>query len=320
MTLHELLGDSPESMIDAYSYEVPPVLTVDPGDTVIVHTLNASGHLERQRTPGEDRPVMFPDRRGHCLVGPIAVRGAVPGQVLAVRFVYFRPDDWGFTATGGRDNVLNRMVGTADGPTAWLLWDLDPDGGTGTNQYGFTVPLAPFLGVTGLAPDEPGDHSTIPPRTLGGGNIDCRELTAGSTLYLPVTVPEAYLFLGDGHAAQGDGEVGGTAIECGMTSRVKLSLLEPGPVDAVHAITPTARITFGFDPDLNRATGDALSAMVTWLQMLLGLERSAALATASVAVDLHVTQVANETWGAHAVLPHSLVPATSTSHQEGKPS
>jgi acetamidase/formamidase len=311
MTRHQLVGDRPESMIDAYTYEVPPVLTVDPGDTVIAHSLNASGHLERQRTPGEDRPVMFPNKRGHCLVGPIAVRGAVPGQLLAVRFEEFRPDGWGFTATGGRDNILNRMMATADGPPAWLLWDLDLDAGTGTNQYGFTVPLAPFLGVTGLAPDEPGDHSTIPPRTRGGGNIDCRELTAGSTLYLPVTVPEAYLFLGDGHAAQGDGEVGGTAIECGMTSTLTLSLLEPGPVDAVHAITPTARITFGFDADLNRATGDALSAMVTWLQQLLGLDRSAALATASVAVDLHVTQIANESWGVHAVLPHSLVPPSA---------
>jgi acetamidase/formamidase len=311
MTRHKLVGDRPESMIEVYSYEVPPVLTIDPGDTVVAHSLNASGHLERQRTPGEDRPVMFPSRRGHCLVGPIAVRGAMPGQLLAVRFEDFRPDGWGFTATGGRDNILNRMLSTADGPPAWLLWDLDPDAGTGTNQYGFTVPLAPFLGVTGLAPDEPGDHSTIPPRTRGGGNIDCRELTAGSTLYLPVTVPEAYLFLGDGHAAQGDGEVGGTAIECGMTSTLTVSLLEPGPVDAVHAVTPTARITFGFDADLNRAMGDALSAMVTWLQSLLSLERAAAQATASVAVDLRITQVANESWGVHAVLPHSLVPPPS---------
>jgi acetamidase/formamidase len=308
VTVHRLLGDSRESMIDAYTYDVPPVLTIDSGDTVVVHSLDASGHLDRQRTPGEDRPVMFPDRRGHCLVGPIAVRGARPGQLLAVRFEAFRPDDWGFTATGGRDNILNRMLGTADGPSAWLLWDLDADAGTGTNQHGFTVPLAPFLGVTGLSPDQPGEHSTIPPRTRGGGNIDCRELGAGATLYLPVTVPEAYLFLGDGHAAQGDGEVGGTAIECGMTSTLTVSVLAPGPVDAVHAITPTARITFGFHADLNRATGDALSAMVTWLQQLLGLNRSAALATASVAVDLRITQVANDSWGVHAVLSNSLVP------------
>jgi acetamidase/formamidase len=307
MTLHQL-GDGPEVMIDAYSYEVPPVLTIDQGDTVLAHSYDASGHLERQLSPGEDRPIMFPNKRGHCLVGPIEVRGAAPGQVLAVRFDELRPDPWGFTASGGRDNVLNRMLGTATGPPAWLLWDLDPDAGVGRNQHGFTVPLAPFLGVTGLAPDEPGDHSTIPPRTRGGGNIDCRELTAGSTLFLPVTVPGAYLFLGDGHAAQGDGEVGGTAIECGMTSRLTVDLLDAGPVDSVHAVTPTARITFGFDADLNRATGDALSAMVTWMQALYSLERSAALATASVAVDLHITQVANESWGVHAMLPHSLCP------------
>jgi acetamidase/formamidase len=303
------LGDSLSAMIDAYSHEVPPVLTIDSGDSVIAHSLDASGHLERQRTPGEDVPTRFPDKRGHCLVGPIAVRGAMPGQQLAVRFDELRPDDWGFTASGGRDNVLNQMLGTAAGPPAWLLWELDPDAGIGRNQHGLAVPLAPFLGVTGLAPDEPGDHSTIPPRTRGGGNIDCRELTAGSTLFLPVTVPEAYLFIGDGHAAQGDGEVGGTAIECGMTSRLTVTVLDDGPLDTVHATTPTARITFGFDPDLNRAMGDALSAMVTWMQSLFSLDRASAVATASVVVDLRITQVANETWGVHAVLRNSLAPA-----------
>jgi acetamidase/formamidase len=307
VTLHDL-GDSLSAMIDVYSYQVPPVLTIDSGDSVIAHSLNASGHLERQRTPGEDRPARFPDKRGHCLVGPIAVRGARPGQLLAVYFDELRPDAWGFTASGGKDNILNQMLGTADGPPAWLLWQLDTAAGTGTNQHGFAVPLAPFLGVTGLAPDEPGELSTIPPRTQSGGNIDCKELTAGSTLYLPVAVPQAYLFLGDGHAAQGDGEVGGTAIECGMTSRLTISLLEAGPLDSVHAVTPTARITFGFNADLNLAMGDALSAMLTWMQALFGLDRGAALATASVAVDLRITQVANDSWGVHAVLAHSLVP------------
>jgi acetamidase/formamidase len=308
MTLHHL-GPDPESVIDVYTYQTPPALTINPGDTVIVGSLDSAGHLERQRTPGEQRPLMFPQRRGHCLTGPIAVRGALPGQLLAVRFDAMRPDVWGFTRAGGRDDGWNRMLGTAQGEPAFLLWELDADAGVGINQFGLRVPLAPFLGVTGLAPDEPGTHSTIPPRTRGGGNIDCRELIAGSTLFLPVTVPEAYLFVGDGHAAQGDGEVGGTAIECGMTTRLTVTLLDRTPVASVHAITPTARITFGFDADLNAATGDALSAMLTWMQVLFELDRSMALATASTTVDLRITQIANESWGVHAVLPLSVSPA-----------
>jgi acetamidase/formamidase len=102
--------------------------------------------------------------------------------------------------------------------------------------------------------------------------------------------------------------VGGTAIECGMTAELTVTLVEDVPVDAVHAVTPDARIAFGFDADLNTATGDALAAMLDWLQRLLDLDRPTALAYASVLVDLHVTQVANQTWGVHAILPDRLVP------------
>ena len=120
----------------------------------------------------------------------------------------------------------------------------------------------------GLAPGEAGEHSTIPPRAACGGNIDCRELVAGATLYLPVTVPGALLYLGDGHAAQGDGEVGGTAIECPMTTDGHARPGHRAAAAVVHAETPAGRITFGFDADLNVAMGDALDAMVTWMQAL----------------------------------------------------
>jgi acetamidase/formamidase len=294
-------------VVDVFDRATPPALTVDPGDTVVVGSLDASGHVERQRTPGEQRPKMFTDRRGHCLTGPIAVRGAVPGNVVAVHLVSVRPGDWGWTICAGKDNALMRRLGLADGPPAWLLWDIDADGGTARNNLGHTVRIAPFLGVMGVAPAEPGPHSTNPPRAASGGNIDCRELTAGSTLYLPVIVPGALLHLGDGHAAQGDGEVSGTAIECPMTTEVVLELLGSGEVPGVHAVTPTARITFGFDEDLNAATGDALDAMLGWMQSLYGLDKATALAVASPVVDLRITQVANGTWGVHAVLPHDAI-------------
>ncbi|MHA7281877.1 acetamidase/formamidase family protein [Arthrobacter sp. TMS2-4] len=301
MTEHHLPATQ-ATATQVLSRDTPPVLRVEPGDRIVVESLDASGHLERQATPGAVTPYRFPDRRGHALSGPIHVSGAEPGDVLAVRFDALDPADWGWTVAGRQDDDLARSLGLEGTNPAWLLWDLDRDAGTGTNQYGHVVRLAPFLGVVGLPPAEPGEHSTTPPRAAGGGNIDCRELTAGSTLFLPVTVTGALLHLGDGHAAQGDGEVGGTAIECGMTTTLTLDVLRDAPVPGIHAVTPTSRITFGFDEDLNRASSEALGAMLTWLQQLHGLERKAALALASAVVDLRVTQIANRTWGVHAVL------------------
>ncbi|MDI5966094.1 acetamidase/formamidase family protein [Streptantibioticus silvisoli] len=301
------LDAGPETVTDVFCNTTPPVLTVDPGDTVVVRSLDCSGHLERQRVPGEERPTLLAGRRGHCLVGPIAVRGAAPGMALSVRLESLRPDAWGWTVAAAADSPLNRRLGLAGREPSWLLWELDADAGTGTNQYGHTVDLAPFLGVIGMPPPEPGEHSTVPPRVLGGGNIDCRELVAGATLFLPVTVPDALLCVGDGHAAQGDGEVSGTAVECGMTTRLTVGLETAPPVRTAHAVTPAGRITFGFDPDLNEASAQALDAMLEWMCALYGLERAAALALASTAVDLRVTQVANRTWGVHAVLRHTAV-------------
>ena len=303
------LDPTPGSVVDVFSRDTVPVLAVDPGDTVVVGSLDASGYLSPPQRPGDHPPTMFADRRGHCLTGPIAVRGAQPGQVLAVTLVSVRPGGWGWTVAAAADNDLNRRLGVVGGPPAWLLWSVDGEAGTATSTLGFRRSTAPFLGVVGVAPAEPGEHSTIPPRADTGGNIDCRELVAGSTLYLPVQVPGALLSVGDGHAAQGDGEVGGTAIECPMTTELLVDLVVRPPVPTIHATTPTARITFGFAHDLNAATADALDAMLTWMQALYGLGRAAALALASTCVDLRVTQVANQTWGVHALLAHGAVTA-----------
>jgi acetamidase/formamidase len=307
MTTHQL-EPTPETTANVYSREHSPRMVVDPGDRVVVRSLDAAGFLARQTSPGEDQPKMFSDARvGHCLTGPIGVRGAQPGDMLALRLESIRPDVWGWTVAAARDTPVTRRLGLVDGPPAWLLWELDPDAGKGTCDRGFTRRLAPFLGVMGLPPDEPGEHSTVPPRASGGGNMDCKELVAGSTLYLPVTVPEALLYLGDGHAAQGDGEVGGTAIECGMTTTATLDLVSGRPLELIHAETPAGRITYGFSEDLNEAMGDALDAMVIWMQSLFSLPKAAALALASSCVDLRVTQVANETWGVHALLPEGAI-------------
>lgn len=143
------LDSVPGTVSNVFSRELPPVLSLDPGDTLTVHTLDCSGHLKRRRTADEDVPRMFGERRGHCLAGPIAVRGAEPGMALAVTLESLRPDAWGFTAAATSDTPLTRRLGLTGEDSEWLSWDLDADRGTGTDQYGHTVSLAPFLGVIG---------------------------------------------------------------------------------------------------------------------------------------------------------------------------
>ena len=301
------LAVTPDTVVETISRDGAPVLTVQPGDTVVVESLDSGGHLEPQRRPGEQRPRMFSPSRGHCLTGPVAVGGARPGDVLSVHFAAIEPGPWGWTASGGAESWLNHRLGLGEGRGGHLLWEIDVPAGVARSHLGYAVRLAPFLGVVGVACDVPEDLSTVPPRPESGGNMDCRDLVAGSTLYLPVNVPGALLTAGDGHAAQGHGEVGGTAIECPMTTTMVLDLVDDPPLRSVHALTPTARLTMGFDPDLNTATAAALDAMVTWMQGLLDVTRAEALALASAAVDLHVTQVANRTWGVHASLAHDAI-------------
>lgn len=303
---HEI-STTADTAIDVFTRDREPVLTVSSGDTVIAHTLDASGNLARPTALGDDTPRLIREARGHCLLGPVAVAGARPGDLLALDIRSLTPAAWGWTAAGVRDIPLNRDLGVRGGDPHLTVWDIDAVGGTATSGLGHRVRIDPFLGVMGLAPAEPGEHSTVPPRDRVGGNIDCRLLGAGATLYLPVAVPGALLFLGDGHARQGDGEVSGTAIETGMRTELTLEVLPADGIDAVHATAPGCRITFGFDPDLNVAATTALGLMVSWLESSLGIARKAALALASVVVDLRITQIANDTWGVHALLADDAI-------------
>ena len=288
----------------------PPALTVETGESVRVHTLDcwwSAGAYAGGATADRDR---VPEHRpgvGHALTGPIAVAGARPGQTLAVRLDSVVPGAYGTTVAGGTGTGFAERYGIT-GEQAVLAWDLAD--GQGTDQHGHRVDLRPFLGVVGVAPAEPGRHSTIPPRTTGG-NLDCRELVAGSTLYLPVAVEGALLSLGDGHARQGDGEVGGTAIECPMTTEITLDLVDPPwlptPLATPVAETPAGWVTLGVADTVDEAGFRALEAMLDLLQGRFGLRRAEAAALASVVVDLRVTQIVNRTVGAHAVLPHEAV-------------
>jgi len=287
-------------------------LTIDSGDTVRFRTLDAGWHLgPRRSTVYSEGPARFgpldPERdAGHALCGPIAIRGAEPGMTLAVTIDEVRPGAWGYTAIGGWPHPVNDRFGLIDNGT-YMLWTLDVDAMTGHNQYGRTIALRPFMGVVGMPPAEHGIHSTIPPRA-SGGNIDCKELVAGSTLYLPIAVPGGLFSVGDGHAAQGDGEACVTAIECPIERLdITFQLYPELRLTTPRANTPAGWITFGFHEDLNEATMIALAAMLDLMSEQYGMSRHEALGMASLVVDLRITQIVNEVRGVHALLPHGAI-------------
>ncbi|MBO0707794.1 MAG: acetamidase/formamidase family protein [Candidatus Dormibacteraeota bacterium] len=300
-----------ETLHGHFSPSLPPALTIDGGDEVEFRTLDARWHVERMQAPGGPAAVFDPrdDQldAGHALTGPVHVRGAEPGGTLGVEILSLRVGGWGWNTAGGFDSPVNRALGIVGGERQWLLWDLDGSEGTGTDQFGHRVRLRPFLGVMGMPPAEAGIYSTAPPRRTGG-NIDCRELVPGSTLYLPVEVPGGLFSTGDGHAAQGDGEVSTTAIECPMESAVLRFTPHPDlRLRTPRATTPAGEITFGFADTLDEAMKIALGEIVDLMQQRYDVSRREALALASVVVDLHITQVVNGVVGVHAILPPDAV-------------
>ncbi len=191
-----------------FSRDLPPVLTIKPGDSIQYRTLDAGWGLEQYRG-GERRKFEPRDPeldKGHALCGPIFIEGAEPAMTIEVRIGEIVPGSFGWTVAGGWSNPTNDWLGVGEGSEQCILsWDLDPTTMTGRNQLGHIVTLKPFMGVLGMPPADPGTHPTAPPRVTGG-NIDCKELVTGSTLYLPIAVPGGLFSVGDGHALQGDGE------------------------------------------------------------------------------------------------------------------
>lgn len=284
-----------------FSCDLAPILTIDSGDTVHFKTIDAEWGLENFNVTLVDpekgpppRKVAHDDPMGHALCGPVYVRGAEPGMTLAIHIDSIRTGTWGWTVGGKapEGQVLH-------------LWDLDPDRLRGCNHLGHQISLHPFMGVMGMPPAEEGQHSTNPPRVTGG-NIDCKELVAGTILYLPIAATGGLFSTGDGHAAQGDGETSKTAIECPMDDAALTFHLHPEmTISTPRAWTPTCWLTLGFDESLNIAARIALNAMLDLMVEERGVTRADAEALASVVVDLRITQIANKVFGVHAVLAHN---------------
>jgi len=293
----------------AWDHSIAPIATVASGETVSFDLLDAScGQIGPDASVEAIATLDF--SRLDQVNGPVYVEGAAPGDTLQVEFLDLRPADWGWTA----------LI-----PGFGLLADLFPDpalkiwrlaDGWAEFAPGIRIPLEPFCGEIGLAPAAAGALSTIPPYRHGG-NMDTKHLTAGATLYLPIEVEGALFSLGDGHAAQGDGEVCGTAIETPMRATVRLTALKDRPVPAPQFLTggPLARgvntapyyVTDGIAPDLMEAARAAVLHMIDHLERSYGLARPDAYMLCSVAVDLKICEVVDApNWLIGAFLPQSI--------------
>lgn len=299
-----------------YDASDKPVLMIKSGDTVVIHTLltNSPAGLEKAgvapadiepalRAVFDSVPASARGPGGHILTGPIAIEGAEPGDTLEVRIL--KVD----LAIPYAYNAFRYGAGflTDDFPYARMkIVPLDAKRMIGKFGPGIEVPLAPFFGSMGVAPPPAfGRYDSAPP-TINGGNMDDKALVAGTTLYLPVHAAGALFQAGDGHAAQGNGEVDVTALETSLTGTFQFilhkKLLTPYP----RAETPTAYISMGFDDDLSNATRKALRNMIDFLVTTKGMTRDDAYMLISVAGDVEITELVDRNKGVHVVIQKSV--------------
>ncbi|MEA2547783.1 MAG: hypothetical protein QOE42_381, partial [Chloroflexota bacterium] len=266
--------------------------TVESGALVEFDLLDASGGQLTASSTIDDLARLDFDRVDQ-VNGPIAIVGAEPGDTLQVDLLEFEPADWGWTASIPGFGLLADAF-----PDPILRITRVPKAGERAEFLpGVRVPVVPFCGEVGVAPVD-GPRSTIPP-DLHGGNMDTRHLTAGATLFLPVFHPGARLSMGDGHAAQGDGEVCGTAIETPMRALVRLTVRKDlhlaGPEFLTADIPATAGgrryATDGIGPDLLGAARDAVRRMIDWLGREHGIAAVDAYMLTSVAIDLRISEI-----------------------------
>lgn len=298
MATHRLARSESRFVHYDWDPDRPPVLEIEPGDEVVVETRSGEdGQLGPDSGTADLARVDW--RRLHALTGPVAVRGAEPGDVLAVDILDLVPDRWGF--------VMHRPgAGVLDSQASYLRGcEIDVDGGVARFGPDLALALHPMLGVMGVAPTTP-TSTRFPGRH--GGNLDCRRLTTGCTLFLPVQVPGALFSCGDGHALQGDGEVCVTGLETAMTARLRFRLQRRDDWQLPRAEDGRALAVLGSGTTFEAAATEAVGGMVGALTVLFGIPEPAAYALASLVVDVEVNQLVNRRGdrpvpGARASLP-----------------
>ncbi|UWR22144.1 acetamidase/formamidase family protein [Sulfitobacter sp. S190] len=290
-----------------------PALRVAPGDTIAVETIDASGGQLHARATLDDLKSLDFDKV-NPVTGPIFVEGAEPGDTVAITFQAFHASGWGWTA-----NIPGFGLLADEFPDPALhVWTYD----TGLSKPAVYAPfgqvaLKPFVGTIGLALAEAGQHSVVPPRRVGG-NLDIRDNCLGTTLYLPVEVAGGLLSLGDTHAAQGDGEICGTAIESPMDVEIKIDLIKDvkiafprletnGPVTN-HTDQQGYRVTTGIGPDLMQSSRDAVRQMIDWICTTAKISPVEAYMLCSVAGDLRISEIVDmPNWVVSFYFPKSVL-------------
>ena len=320
MAYHILEANCKTVHLGGFSHQLKPALRVDPGDTVQVETYTGF-YIYDQAPPAFLTPAfkeicehLPPERKSgggpHLLTGPIYVRGAEPGDMLEVKLEEVSP----------RVPVGYNMIRPGWGALPekfdkrklrFIPLDLENKRAEFPPHSGIEIPLHPFFGILGVAPEELNRSSTWP--GIHGGNMDNKELQAGSRVFLPVFVPGALFSMGDGHAAQGDGEVNVTAIETPMNGTIQLNLHKKNKLTAPMAETPTHWMTMGFGETLDKAFEAALNQMIALLERHAGLSMEDAYVLCSLAVNFRITQVVNRPHkGVHGMFPKSILPTPLT--------
>ena len=298
-----------------YDAAAAPVLRIASGDILDVDTLltNTPTGLQRAGVPVdqiqaslkaivEQTPADKKGPGGHILTGPVFVEGAEPGDSLEVKILSIDlAIPYGYNGCSGflRENCVQ-------GPNRTRIIQLDATSMTAEFLPGIVIPLRPFFGSMGVAPPpEAGRISSNPPG-IHAGNLDNKALVAGTTLFIPVHAPGALFEVGDGHAAQGDGEVDQTAIETSLRGRLQLTVRKGMTLAWPRAETPTEFITMGTDEDLTKATKVAIQEMIDFLVAAKKLDKMAAYQLASIAADVHITQLVDGKVGVHVKLPKGI--------------
>ena len=302
-SFHDL---SPEAFNFVWDNSIEPAMVVQSGDTVLFHARDASdGQIERGSDPDDVAQLDF--SRVNPVSGPVLVDGARPGDVLEIEILELIPGSWGWTAIIPGFGLL-----ADEYPEPWLrISEIDAESRTIRFSDRVVLPLRPFPGTIGVAPTEAGAHSVIPP-TRWGGNLDTRHLIPGSTLLLPVGVEGALLSVGDTHAAQGDGEVCGTAVESAMDVAVRVTVRHGESIEApqlrTKELSPASErgyhVCTGVGPDITEAARDAVRNLVSFLADQHGLGAQESYALASVACDLRIHELVDvPNWVVGACLP-----------------
>ena len=317
-----LIRSIPKNMVYGYyGADVPPVATVKNGDIVEIQTINTAGinkkdpeaFFKQNNMPLDEhaRDVIdilknvLPDPKlyGHMLTGPIFIEGAEAGDTLEVRILDIKlRSNYGVNSVWPKGGALPEGVTTPES----FVYRYNLKKQTASFKEGIEIPIRPFMGVMAVSPPaEVGRVSSIPPAFFGG-NLDLKHLVKGTTLFLPISVKGALFTTGDCHAAEGNGEVSGVAIEASLSLVAQFIVRKDKPIKHVIAETPTHFITIGLDADLTKAMKNATTNAINFIKDELGYTFNEALSITSTGVDLEVTQVVDQTLGVHAMIPKAI--------------